>query len=115
MKIKGSLDLSESSIESLGNLEEITFNFRGLILIKREKLKTLGKLTKVLFFINASYCENLISLSELSEVSSFNLKSLGRLKIANEIILKDSGITLEYIRKQKPYLLSKCRWSNLWT
>jgi hypothetical protein len=30
MKIKGSLDLSQSSIESLGNLEEIIQNFRGL-------------------------------------------------------------------------------------
>ena len=116
MKIKGSLDLSESSIESLGNLEEITVNFRGLILIKCEKLKTFGKLTKVPFFINASYCENLISLGELREVGSLNLKacknlkSLGKLKIANEIILKDSGITLEYVKKEKPWLLEKCKW-----
>ena len=116
MKIKGSLDLSQSSIESLGNLEEIIQNFRGLNLMKCEKLKTLGKLTKVPFFINASYCENLISLGELKEVGSLNLRSckklrsLGKLKIANEIILKDSGIIEEYIKKEKPWLLSVCKW-----
>ncbi len=117
MKINnGGLDLYFSSIESLGNLEEIT-GFRGYLnLTGCKKLKTFGRLYKVVFFINASHCENLISLGELKEVGSLNLKnckklkSLGKLKIANEIILKDSGITKKYIEKEKPWLLSVCKW-----
>lgn len=117
----GSLDLSFSSIESLGNLKEVRGTAKYLKLMNCKKLISFGKLKKVTFYINAWGCENLTSIGDLEEVGSLNLtncinlKDLKNLKIAKELILKGSGITEEYIRKQKPYLLSKCRWSNLWT
>jgi hypothetical protein len=121
MIINGIMIIVNCSIESLGNLKEVNGN---LDLSWNSNLKTLGNLEKVnglkfntLGNLNLFNCRNLKDLGNLQFVyhSLFlgnckNLKTLGKLSFAYRIYLKDSGVTEEYIRKEKPKLLGNCKW-----
>ena len=93
MIIKGNLDLGNSNIESLGKLIEVNG------------------------YLYLSNCKNLKDLESLEIVGNLflrnceNIKSLGNLKRVNgSLSLKNSGITREYIIKEKPFLLDKSFW-----
>lgn len=113
MIINGNLDLERSSIESLGNIKEIKGE---LNLISCKKIKSLGNLKKIGkdFYSN----DEIESLGDLQIVNSsvflqkcYLLKNLGKLKkVKGSIYLLGSGITKEYIEKEKPFLLNKCVW-----
>lgn len=96
MIINGNLNLHRSSIVSLGKITEVK---GGVQLRQCENLKDLGDLEKIqgnLILYNCKF-----------------LKSLGKLKEFNfmqSIRLSGSGITKDYVRKEKPWLMSVCSW-----
>ena len=114
MIIKGNLDLRRSSIESLGELTEVNGKLQ---LENCHQLKSLGKLKKIKK--NLSLNDEIETLGDLEEVGEDlllqrcgNLKDLGKLKQVRILKLKNSGITKEYIIKEKSFLLDKCDWTT---
>jgi hypothetical protein len=83
-----------------------------------KSLKSLGPLKFVGGFLDLENCESLESLGDLEEVTGEiylknckNLFSLGKLrKCGGNLILGQSKITPDYIRKEKPNLMHKCKW-----
>lgn len=137
MIINGNLDLSYSSpmLKSLGELEEVkkilslTFSsVQSLGKLKKidsgrfsscQNLKSLENLEEVKDFLVLKFCKNLISLGKLQKVKGeldlqycSSLKDLGELKIVKKINLFGSGITKQYMKKEKPFLLDKCIWTD---
>ncbi len=112
MIIKGNLDLRRSNVESLGNITKV---FGYLLLENCENLKSLSNLKEVKNSLSLNtQIESLGKLEKVGEdlylQSCRNLKTLGDLKETNRVFLNGSGITREYIIKEKPFLLDKCIW-----
>jgi len=111
-KIKGSIDLYGCNIFSdLGDLIEVN-NFIDL---RTTAIKTLGKLQKVgsinLSLTGIQDLGNLEIVTKHINISNTNLDNLGKLKtVGGRIILRDSKITKEYVRKYKPELFESCEW-----
>ena len=119
MIIKGDLHFQENYyLESLGDLTEV---LGRLTLTICDSLGSLGKLKNVRGTLQINRNQNLKNLGDLEEVGASlyltncpKVKSLGKLKdVKNEIFLKGSGITEEYVKKNKPQLLSKCNWNRI--
>lgn len=102
MIIKGNLILDTSSIESLGEIEEVKGN---LYVFNCYNLTSLGKLKKVDKVLGLAESRNIESLGELEYVGDFldlthckKLKDLGKLKyVKNYIFVYNSGLTDEYL------------------
>ena len=104
--IEGYLDLSYTSIVSLGELEYVNGDF--ILLWYCKNIKTLGKLKKVEGELFLEY-SSIESLGELEFVEGYldlqeckNIKTLGKLKRVEDILnLSDSSIQslgeLEYV------------------
>lgn len=115
MIINGNLNLSESTIESLGQLKEVNGNvyLEGCI-----KLKSLENLKKVTGNLIVNYSYYLETLGNLETVDGHldlrvcrNLKSLGKLKeIGGRIFLSGRNLSENYIHKNYRKLLFKCNW-----
>lgn len=113
VEVKKILSLTFSSIESLGKLKKINSGRFSSC----QNLKSLENLEEVKDFLVLNYCKNLKSLGKLKTVKGnldlrycSSLKDLGELKIVKKIYLFGSGITKQYIKKQKSFLLDKCDW-----
>ncbi len=113
MIVNGSLNLQYSSISSLGNIKKV----KGFVsLLGCINLKSLGNIKFIMEDLTAN--DELESLGELEEVKGDlrlqrckNLKSLENLlKVKGFIYLENSGVTKEYVEKEKPNLLKRCRW-----
>lgn len=137
MIINGNLDLSDSSILSLGNLQEVKGslnlylsksiidlgqlkNIYGNLTINSIKIKSTGLLRLIKGDCRLIECTSLITLNKLKKVSGIlnlyycsSLKSLGKLKMRDNLIIyvNDSGITKSYVNENfKEY--KKCfNWS----
>jgi hypothetical protein len=120
--VMGYLNLGESSIQSLGDLE---FVDGDLYLSKCDNIKTLGKLKKVegdlslwsssieslgeLEFVgddlNLSYCENIKTLGKLKRVEAelclneSSIESLGELEYVNMLSIRKTKIPRDEINK----------------
>lgn len=94
-KVKGNLHLSNcKKLESLNSLEEVNGNvdFEDC-----KNLKTIENLTSVNGNLFLRKCKKLKSFKNLKEVRKL-------------LFLKGSGITKEYIEKEKLWFLEKCIW-----
>lgn len=95
MIIKGNLELQQSTIESLGSVVKV----KGWCKLNSNfNLKSLGKLKRVEGALWLLFCED--------------LKSLNNLEYALYIYLHGSGITSEYIVRNKPELYDRCDWKR---
>ena len=95
MIINGNLILYNSwAIESLGEIKEVKGN---LDLSNCKNLTSLGNLEKVTGDLLLWNCKSLNDLGKLKEING-NLSTIG------------SGITQEYLRKYKPYLVDRNYW-----
>ena len=84
------------------------------------ELKNISGITQIKGNLKLNNCNNLISLGDLEEVEAYlylvnckYLKSLGKLKNYNNqkgIRLARSGITEQYIKREKSRLLKNCFW-----
>lgn len=92
------LDIHSNNIKSLGDLEYVDGAIR---LQDSENLKDLGKLKYSKASINLENCKSLKTLGDLQYIEGGYKSS---------IYLRGSGITYEYVKKEKPLLLSKCRF-----
>ena len=113
----GYISMSDN-IEDLGNLKEITF---GSLDLHNSYIKSLNNLERVGKDLNLRYCGSLKDLGKIVHVHGSihleecrSLKTLGEIKFiygkTSFIYLRDSGITRDYIKEFKPKLLSKCRF-----
>ncbi len=114
MIINGDLNLKNSSVESLGEITEIN----GDVFLTDSSIISLGKLKIIKGSLSCWDCSNLISLGELNEIKGGiklwgckNLKSLNKLnKVGLVLLLRESGINEEYIKKEKPKLFNQCEF-----
>jgi len=105
------------NLKDLGELNYVGGVFRAP---NCKNLKSLGNLTQSSnpkISLDLSNCIKLTDIGNIRESGFINLenckllKTLGNLKIVHKILnLKGSGITKEYIKKEKPWLLDKCNW-----
>ena len=90
MIINGSLDLSKTNIESLGELKEVK---NELFLNSCVRLTSLGNLKVVRYFLSLENCISLESLGNLRYLKRFNFKNCVRLKdLGNLINLEDEDV-----------------------
>ena len=102
-------------LKSLKNLKTVNGSLNLSNCVNLESLYSLEYVEK---FINLSNCVKLTSLGKLKYINrnlllenSKNLKSLGDINECDgNILLTSSGITKEYIEKEKPWLKDKCLW-----
>lgn len=82
-------------------------------------LVSLGSIEKIKGYCKLNMCKNLQSLGDLWKVEGAlwligceNLKDLGNLKQVLYIYAAGSGITIHYIKKEKPELFVRCDWGR---
>lgn len=91
--------------------------YGNLSLTKCESLKNLGNIESVGRTLNLTGCKSLTSLNQLKYADKIYiedctlLKTLPKdLKVSKNIYIKNSGITKEYMKKEKPDLFESCIW-----
>ena len=101
MIIKGNLNLSYSSIKSLGEITEV----KGNLDLQGSSIKSLGKLIKVTGDLNLCDCENLKDFGKLKQIGINDDDDDAT------IWLDGSGITENYVWNNKRWLRPNCDWN----
>ncbi len=97
--------------------KSLTKCYGNLSLTKCESLKNLGNIESIGRTLNLTGCKSLISLNQLKYADKIYiedcplLKTLPKdLKVSKNIYIKNSGITRNYMEKEKPDLFESCIW-----
>jgi hypothetical protein len=100
--ITGDLDLSDTLIESLGNLTSVG----GYLILFNTPIKSLGKLTSVggglyLDYSTIESLGNLTSVGNTLLLSQTPIESLGNLKwVGGNLVLRDTPISKTYTKEE---------------
>lgn len=93
--------------------------YGNLSLTKCGSLENLGNIESVGRTLNLIGCKSLTSLNQLKYADKIYiedcplLKTLPKdLKVSKNIYIKNSGITKEYMKKEKPDLFESCIWDH---